>query len=235
MFLNASILFITMDKKNKIIVFLYLIWAVVTFVIVLPNKDLYLENITHVLILIFFVLQIVFYKIISKLPILDAKKRFILLGVIFASIVEGFYMISDPVFESLKVTSGLSLFQILSNYAIDLLFTVPVYIAIFYAIWFFINKYDYNFWEYLIFISLGQSLGDGGFFFLANPLALVFLPYVMLNYHSMNLIPYMLVKSDLKKGKKSIMRFVIPPIALIAIYFVLGFIIQIIGAIVGLV
>jgi len=29
---------------------------------------------------------------------------------------------------------------------------------------------------------LGQALGGGGVFFLANPGALIFIPYVMLNY-----------------------------------------------------
>jgi hypothetical protein len=219
-----------MDKKNKIIVSVYIIWAVIVFAITFVSKGLDSENITHMLIIFFFFAQLIAYpliKLVSKL--FSPKIGFLTIGLIFAAVVEGFYMISDPVFDSLKLTAGMSMGKMLGNFLIDLIFTIPVYIVIFLVIWYFINRYSYKLWEYLIIISLGQALGDGGFFFIASPFMLIFLPYVMINYHSMNLIPYILTKDSLKSQKNSWMKYIIPPSVIILIYIMFGILINIIG------
>ena len=65
----------------------------------------------------------------------------------------------------------------------DRLYTVPAYLVVLSVIWWFINRYRYPYWHYVITMGLGQALGDGGLlFFLNAPAMLVFLPYPMTNY-----------------------------------------------------
>ncbi|MFH1052785.1 MAG: hypothetical protein V1740_00030 [Candidatus Woesearchaeota archaeon] len=219
-----------MDKQNRIIISIYIIWAVVVFSVTFITKGFDPDNITHFLIILFFLAQLALFPIIKVLSkMFTPKLIFITLAVIFAALVEGFYMFSNPVFESLRFTAGMGFNTMLTNYFIDLIFTIPVYIVILISIWYFINKYSYKLWEYLIIFSLGQAIGDGFFFFLASPLMIIFLPYVMINYHSMNLVPFLLVNNKLKPKNKSWMKYIIPPIAIIVIYLIFGFLINFIG------
>jgi len=219
-----------MNNQNKIFISLYAFWAVIVFALTFISKGYNPDNITHILIIIFFLVQLTTYpliRVVSKK--FSPKITFLIFGLIFAAVVEGLYMISDPLFESLKFVAGISIGKMISNFLIDLVFTIPVYIVVFLVIWYFINKYNYKLWEYLLFISLGQALGDGGIYFLASPFMLVFLPYVMINYHSMNLIPYLLTKNNLKPQNNSWMKYVVPPISIIVLYILFGIIINIIG------
>jgi len=93
-----------------------------------------------------------------------------------------------------------------------------VYVVVFLVIWHFINKYKFVLWEYVLFIGLGQALGDGGFFFIANPFALIMLPYVMISYHAMNIVPFLAIKDNLSPKSNSKLRFIIPPITLITTF-----------------
>lgn len=215
---------------NKSILIAYSSWALIVFAITFL-QGMNPDNVTHILILIFFIVQMIVYRLL-KIFAFSSKFLFILIGSILAAVVEGFYMISDPVFESLKIVAGMNFDKMIWNYSIDLIFTIPVYIIVFKVIWYYANKYDYKLWEYVIFISLGQALGDGMFFFLSEPMTLLLLPYVMINYHAMNLIPYLLVRP---KGRiNSINKYFIPPIVIIGTYLVSGTIIQIIGSFIGL-
>ncbi|MFH1316891.1 MAG: hypothetical protein ABII01_05205 [Candidatus Woesearchaeota archaeon] len=219
-----------MDKQDRIIISIYIIWAVVVFSVTFITKGFDPDNITHFLIIIFFLAQLALFpliKVISKM--FTPKLIFITLAVIFAALVEGFYMLTNPVFKSLKFTAGMSFEKMLSNYLVDLIFTIPVYIVVFFVIWYFINRYDYKLWEYLIFISLGHAIGDGFFFFLASPIMIIFIPYVMINYHAMNLVPFLLVNNKLKPKNKSWMKYVLPPIAIIILYLLSGMIINTVG------
>lgn len=220
-----------MNSQNKIVIPIYVVWAVIVFAYTFISKGLDADNITHILIIIFFLAQLAAYPLAKVLlKKFNPKKTFLFFGVIFAASVEGFYMISAPVFASLKFTAGMGLEKILSNFLIDLAFTIPAYIVIFLAIWYFANKYNFRFWEYLIFISFGQALGDGLFFFLASPFMLIFLPYVMINYHAMNLFPYLLTKNNLKPQNNSWMKYIAPLISIIVLYILFGTLINIIGS-----
>jgi len=221
-----------MKDRNQLIISIYAVWAflvfAITFVLKVPDSD----NVTHILIMLMFLAQLAAYPVLSKLAKRHGPKAsFIAFGLVFAACVEGFYMISAPVFGSLRVTAQTSLGSIITHYLADLFFTLPAYAVIFAMIWFFINKYEYDFWEYFILITLGQTLGDGGaFFFMASPLMLAFLPYVMVNYHSMNVIPYLLVRDGLKPTTKSRWKYIVPPASIILAYLVLGSLIKVAGS-----
>lgn len=157
------------------------------------------------------------------------------MGTVLAAVVEGFHMISTPVFLSLRVGADTSLMQGLINYALDLLFTVPAYLVIFSVIWIFVNRYRYPLWHYVVIMGLGQALGDGGFFYFWNaPSMLVFLPYPMTNYHAINVIPFLAVRDDLKCDRPASAWMYLAVPALIGTYLVCGAIIKILGRFFGI-
>ncbi len=218
-----------MDKK----IIIYTIWAVLVFLITFL-QGASSDNITHFLILLFFALQFLALKFFEKIyNKFSPRTGFVFLSVLFACVVEGFYLISKPVFASLQITAATPINQIAINYFTDLLFTVPVYIVIFLCIWHFINKYKYELWEYVIFISLAQALGDGIAFFAAAPVMLLFLPYVMINYQAMNILPFLFAKPNLKPTTSSWKKYVLPVVSIIVIYFIGGLLIKIVGSFFG--
>lgn len=223
-----------MDSKSKTPLIIYSIWAVLSFIAVFLFKGLDAENITHVFLIVFLLLQYpLFTFIYSKVIKFSPKTRFILLGTIFAAIVELFFMISTPVHESLKITSNTSFQQGIMNYLIDLAFTLPFYVVLFFVVWFFINKYQFKLWEYIIVFAVAQSLGDGSSFFIGDPFALILLPYVMISYHAMNVLPFLTVKDNLAPKNTSKERFIVPVIAIVLLYLVLGILIQLAGSLIG--
>lgn len=150
-------------------------------------------------------------------------------------VVEGFHMISMPVFLSLRIGWNTSLLQGSLQYALDLIFTVPAYIVIFSVIWYFINRYKYTLWQYVFVMGLAQALGDGGlFFFLGAPSMIFFLPYPMTNYHAINIIPFLSVRDRLSQERSSgaFAYFAIPGV--IGTYFICGAIVKFLGKSLGL-
>ncbi len=221
--------------KNTLIIGIYVLWIIASYIISFTSQGMNSDNFTHLLIAGFLILQLISYPILKKISKqLSSKYFFILAGTIFAAIVEGFYMISNPVNKALIITTETSFVGIIGNYVIDLIFTIPVYIVVFFVIWHFINKYDYEIWQYLLLFGLAQALGDGLFFFISAPLALILIPYVMMNYHSMNLIPFLSVKDNISPNKSGIMKYLLPFISIIIIYFIAGFLINFIGSSIGL-
>ena len=216
---------------------LYCLWAAFAICSAIAFSGLSAESVTRLLVIVFLFGQIALRSMLVKaLPRLAPKTRFIFLGTILAAVVEGFHMISTPVFLSLRVGADTSLTQGLINYALDLLFTVPAYLVIFSVIWHFINRYHYTYWRYVIIMGLGQALGDGGLFYFWNaPAMLLFLPYPMTNYHAINVIPFLAVRNDLKcdRPASALIYFAVP--ALIGTYLVCGAIIKILGRIFGLI
>ena len=105
----------------------------------------------------------------------------------------------------------------------DRLFTLPAYVVIFSLLWFFINRYRYTLWNYILVMGLAQTLGDGGlFFFIDAPAMLFFLPYPMTNYHAINIIPFLAVRDHLPPARSiSAGRYLAIP-ALIGAYLVCG-------------
>lgn len=204
---------------------LYLAWSALVILLVFAKTGFTTDNITHFFILVYLGLSLLYLKKNTAL-VRDAKKQFIVLCMTSAAVVEGFYMIQMPVFPSLRVVTGMGFAQILRNYAVDLAFTLPAYFIIFRAIWFLINKYKYNIWQYAILMALGQALGDGSRTFLANPGLLVFLPYVLINYHAMNLSPYLKIQNTLPvERSNSFFKYLSPLIVLPLVYILCGLII----------
>ena len=110
-------------------------------------------------------------------------------------------MFSNPVFPSLAVSASTPFLQVLRNYAIDLLFTLPVYLAVFGWIGFLIRRYRFGRWEYALLVSAGQALGDGISMWRADPMMLLLLPYVMLNYQAMSAAAYWTVADQLPEPR----------------------------------
>lgn len=221
---------------NQLLPRLYLLWLLIAIVLSFMVGGFKSENITRLCVLLFLILQIPLASFSKDLlarfrPML----RFILTGTLLASVVEGFHMISKPVFDSLKINENSTLHQGLLNYGLDLALTVPAYGVILAVIWWFINRYHYNFWQYTLIMGLGQVLGDGGiYFFAAAPAMLLFLPYPMSNYHAMNVLPFITVEDELKPSQPFSWKACLAIPALIAVYFVCGAIIRVIGTGLGL-
>ncbi|MGE3725292.1 MAG: hypothetical protein AB7I41_07070 [Candidatus Sericytochromatia bacterium] len=213
---------------------LYCLWATVAIGLSLMVGGFKPENNTRLMVLLFLALSL-----LARGPLLKAisrfqpRTRFVGLGCALASVVEGFHMISEPVFKSLRVTAETPWSQALLNFGLDLLFTLPAYALIFSLIWFLINRYAYSFWGYVVIMGLAQALGDGGlYFFWAAPGMLAFLPYPMTNYHTINLLPFLSVQDQLQPTRTKGGWVAIP--AIIATYFACGALIQILGKFFGL-
>lgn len=215
---------------------LYCLWAALAIGIAIAAKGLTPENVTRILVIGFLLAQIALRARLTRLlPGLSPRSRFIVMGTALAAVVEGFHMISKPVFLTLRIGRETSFAQGLTRYALDLLFTVPAYLVIFWVIFFFIDRYRYSLWRYVITLGLAQALGDGGiFFFIGAPALLLFLPYPMTNYHAINAIPFLAVRDRLAEERVADARawLVIP--AVIGTYLVCGAVIKLVGRWVGL-
>jgi hypothetical protein len=209
----------------------YLFWLFISIILSFIINPYSLENKTRFLVILFLLIQIKFISKLSKLfDSYSTKVKFILTAIILSIFVEAFHMISSPVFLQLRITQETSLSEAFKFYLIDLMFTIPAYIIIFYVIWLFINKYNYKTFSYIFIIAFAQTIGDGGlFFFLNSPFMLLFIPYTMTNYHAMNVLPFLSVNNELKRDRiisnKSYL--VIP--AIILTYLFCGSIIKLIG------
>ena len=180
--------------------------------------------------------QFVFRSALENgLPALAPKTRFIVMGVMRAALVERSHLISKPVHASLLVGPDTAPAEALRRYSIDLVATVPAYVVTFAVIWFFINRYRYGLWPYIVTMGLGQALGDGGIFFFAEaPQILVFLPFLMTNYHAVSVIPFLAVRGTLPAARKTGGRSWLAVPALIGTYLVCGVLIKLAGRAVGL-
>lgn len=215
---------------------LYCIWATLAICLAIAVAGLSSETVTRLLVIGFLIGQIALRAKLEKaLRGLAPKTRFVVLGTALAAAVEGFHMISKPVFLSLRVGRETSLAQGPISYALDLLFTVPAYLVIFSVIWYFIERYRYSLWQYVIVMGFAQAIGDGGlFFFLNAPALLVFLPYPMTNYHAINVLPYLAVRGGLNPGRAATARAALAVPAVIGTYLVCGAIIKALGRWCGL-
>lgn len=215
---------------------LYCVWVAVAIGLSFLQGGFSDENITRLGVLAFIGIQFAFRaRLVNALPQLAPRTRFMVYGTMLAAVVEGLHMISKPLFDTLRVYPGTPLAGALWRYAVDLAFTVPAYLLIFAVIWFFISRYRYGLWSYIVLAGLGQALGDGGIYFLFGaPQLAPLLPYIMTNYHAVNVMPFLAVRDGLPATRAtSRLRLLVVP-ALIAIYFVCGAIIKTIGRAAGL-
>lgn len=228
--------FATGDNRFGIGPGLYCLWATLAVCLAMALAGPSSESMTRLGVIVFLLGQIGLRSIwVKALPWLAPKARFVVLGTVFAAVVEGFHMISMPVFLSLRIDWDTSLTQGLIHYALDLLFTVPAYLVIFSVIWYFINRYHYTLWRYIFVMGLAQALGDGGlFFFLNAPALLFFLPYPMTNYHAINVIPFLAVRDRLRHGRSASAFSYLAVPGLIVTYLVCGAIIKRLGRFFGL-
>lgn len=202
---------------------LYVLWAVLTFTLVFAKNRLSADNVTHLGIIVFFFVTLWIGRLEKNRHIANAKLFFIVRYVCYAAVVEGFYMITEPVLHSLRITSGMAINRMVKNYAIDLSFTLPAYVLIAYVVWRLASKYDYGPWDYSILVAIGQALGDGNRAFLAKPTLLVFLPYVMINYHAMNLAPFLAIEKNLPKTRdRGPWKWVAPIVVVVGVYLICG-------------
>ena len=215
---------------------LYCLWAATAIGVSMALAGLTAETITRLLVLAFIGGQYVFRaKLVNALPRLAPQARFVTMGVLLAAVVEGFHMISKPVYASLLVGLDTSPADALRFYAIDLIVTTPAYVVIFALIWFLIRRYHYGLWSYIVVMGLGQALGDGGiFFFAAAPQLLVFLPYPMTNYHACNVLPFVATRGAVSAARTASRRSWVAVPALIAAYLACGSLIKLAGRAAGL-
>lgn len=196
----------------------YLVWSIAAVATVFLKDGLNADNVTRLLVIGILVLSLTVRQFLPS-PV-HPKGFFIAYGVLLAGLVEGAYMISEPVMPRLLITWESSLGEIAINYGLDLLLTTPVYALIFWVIWKLLHKFSYTTWEYVILMGLGQALGDGNVFFWASPAMLVFIPYIMLNYHAMNVSPFLSVQKHVEgiPHSVSLWKYPITVLALVATY-----------------
>jgi hypothetical protein len=210
---------------------LYVAWATLAIGGSIALAGLTAESVTRLLVIGFLLLQLVFRRrLAASLPTLAPGARFVALGTLLAAVVEGFHMISTPVFLSLRVGRGTPPLRALGAWALDLLFTVPAYLVIFTVIWFFVSRYRYETWTYVVVTGFAQAIGDGGLFFFASaPAMLVFLPYPMTNYHAVNVLPFLAVRSQLDPERPPRARSWLVVPAVVGTYLVCGALIKAAG------
>lgn len=200
---------------------IYLAWSTIAISIAFLAGKLSNDNITHLFILGFLLLSLFLFRYFNpKRP----KLFFIISCSVLAALGEGAYMISKPVLPSLLTPLNAPLELFIHNYLIDLALTIPVYIFIFSVIWWLINKFNYSRWEYIFLFALGQALGDGSSFFALNPFLLILIPFIMLNYHAMNVAPYLRIEKYLseKTRSNSLWKYPLAIICVWASYFIGG-------------
>ena len=229
-------LFARLRPKPGIGPALYCVWAIVAIGLSIALSGLSPESVTRLLVIALLLGELALRPmLVGALPALAPRTRFLVLGTVLAAAVEGMHMISMPVFLALRIDRETSFAEGLVRYALDLLFTLPAYVVIFSLLWFFINRYRYTLWNYILVMGLAQTLGDGGlFFFIDAPAMLFFLPYPMTNYHAINIIPFLAVRDHLPPARSAgAGRYLAIP-ALIGAYLVCGAIIRLVGRSLGL-
>lgn len=214
----------------------YCLWAILSIFLAIAVAGFNSESTTRILVILFLLIQILFRgKIETSLSRLSPKRRFIIMGMLLATFVEGFHMISRPVFLNITIGWDTPLTHGLKFLAIDLAFTLPAYFVIYSVIWFFINRFQYSLWSYILIFGFAQAMGDGGIFFFINaPPMLLFLPYPMTNYHAVNILPFLAVRDQLPQNlsRKWSSYLAIPGV--MVTYFICGAIIKLLGKSFGL-
>lgn len=210
---------------------LYGIWSSCSIGFALLLAGLTPDSITRLLVLAFLVGQWLSLPLLKHIPHhWPLRNRFMGLAILLAAVLEGFHMISKPVFASLLIRKETPLSLALTHYGIDLLFTIPAYLVIFWIIWLFISRNPFPLWHYIFIVGVAQMLGDGGLaYFCSAPWMLVFLPYPLSNYHAMNILPFLAIRDHLhREGPASPRVFLALP-TIVLVYFVCGSVIQILG------
>lgn len=224
-----------MSTRDKIVSVVYVLWTFVAVGLSFMVGGRSVDNTTRALVIALIVIEIAAYRFLQTgLRRVAPKRRFVATGVALAILVEGFYMISRPAFACLKIARDTGFARGLQSYAIDLALTVPAYAVIFSVIWWLLQRYRYTFWEYVLVMGIGQTFGDGFVYFVQMPAMIAFLPYVTLNYHAINVVPFLLVRDELPSSSQALPRRFLALPLLVAVYLVCGGTIALVGRWTGL-
>ncbi len=212
---------------------LYICWAIVAISLTFYIGGLSNDNLTHIVILVLLIFSLGIFCFLNPV---NPGRFFISSCVMLAALGEGAYMISKPVLDSLLVPRDAKVGLFLHHYVIDLAFTLPAYVLIFFVIWKLITTFRYSRWEYIFLVGLGQAIGDGSSFFLMNPGLVWLIPFIMLNYHAMNVAPYLRIEKFLseKNRRDSKWKYPLTLGAVFASYFFSGTVIKIAARALGM-
>ncbi len=214
---------------------LYVGWAAVSIAIAFAADGLSPRTATRIGVLSFLGLQLAFRRrLAAAFPRLSPRTRFVLLGCLLAAGVEGFHMVSEPLWAWLRVGPGTPPLRALGFFALDVAATTPAYVAILSVMWVFLARFRWSPWGWALTFALAQTLGDGGIFlFSGNPGLLLFLPYPMTNYHAMNVVPYLAASPALDPSRPWSPRAFLAVPAVVATYLVCGGALKALGAALG--
>lgn len=217
--------------RDRLLAAAYVLWAVIAVGLAFAAGGLSRDNVTRIAIIGWFGLQLATWRWLRGVLVRGTPgARFVVVGMVLAAVVEGCYMISRPVFPGLVVDRGMDAQTIVAHYALDLALTLPAYLVIFTVIWRFVRAYRYSLWEYVLIAGAGQALGDGFVYFVSAPAMLLFLPYPMLNYHAINVVPFLAVRDELPATfRVSHRRFLLLPV-LVIVYLSCGAVISAVGS-----
>ena len=138
-------------KGDKILAVLYLFWAIPAIMIALMAGKASPENLTRIMVVAFLLVQIALRKRLSGFGArFTPAVRFVLGGIILACIVEGFHMISTPVFPAVKVFPTTTAAEAVKFLIIDLVDRVPAYVVIFSESWDFAKRFEYTTLKYVL-------------------------------------------------------------------------------------
>jgi hypothetical protein len=220
--------------KTKALVALWGVWAALVFAIVVAKDGLSRDNLTHLGIAVYFGLSLVAIPLMrSAARRVGRKAVYFAVSLASAAVVETCYMITAPLHPSLLIGAQTGGAQALRNLAVDLALTLPAYGVIFAIVWWLARRYAYGPFEYAFLVSLGQTAGDAQAFLVANPLMVLFLPYLMLNYVAMSAAPYAAVRDPGAEPLRRRGRWLLPLVLIPLAYGVCGTLILLVGRALG--
>ena len=214
-----------MPLSRRLIAGAYVAWALFVFTVTFLENGLSADNVTHLGIAAYLALSVLAIPFLRRLADrYPLHLVFVAACCTSAAVVETCYMISTPLHPSLIVDRGTGLGDALRNLGVDLAFTLPAYVLIFTVVWMLLRRIAYDAVDVAILFAAGQAFGDGGAFFSTQPHMLLFLPYIMLNYQAMTLVPFIALHDRFppEPQRSAWIRVPAPMIVLPLVYFVAG-------------
>lgn len=212
-----------MTRIERGILIVYALWAAGSIGLSLAMRGLDADNATRLLIVGYLAATLGWHLVRRPTDATVSASGFITRCTLHALVIEATYMISRPVFAALTVNAQTPIDRAVVQTLTDFAFTAPAYVVIFYVVWRIIGRWHYGIAEYALLFSLGQALGDGNAFFLANPAMLLLAPYVMLNYQAINITPYLRIRPRLPpQPSRSPWKYAAPLVLIPAAYWMTG-------------
>ena len=208
-------------------------WTVIAIALAFAASGASADTATRLIILGYLAAGLVLAR---RASVEHPRRGFFALSALGAFVCEASYMISRPLDPSLLVTDETTFGEGMRALAIDLVLVAPAYAAILAVAWWLARRYAYSVASYWLVVGGGQALGDGMGFFFANPVGLLFAPYVMTNYWAMTGLPYLVVHAGLGPRRPPGVVGHLLPLALMPVtYFAAATVIFTVGRALGLV